>query len=119
MTRFPAPGEADTAARLRGIVFICLAVFLFTLLDTAAKYAGRAVPTIEVAWARYAVNLLLAVIILRPWAFPASYRTGRPVAQTSWLLLVGRAPLGVAATVTVLDSLASEPDGSRTCTVAR
>jgi drug/metabolite transporter (DMT)-like permease len=82
MRQFPAPGEAETAARLRGIAFICLAVFLFTLLDTAAKYAGRAVPTLEVVWARYAVNLLLAVVVLRPWAFPASYRTGRPVAQT-------------------------------------
>jgi drug/metabolite transporter (DMT)-like permease len=82
MRQFPAPGEAETAARLRGIAFICLAVFLFTLLDTAAKYAGRAVPTLEVVWARYAVNLLLALIVLRPWAYPASYRTGRPVAQT-------------------------------------
>jgi len=82
MTQFLAPGEAETAARLRGIAFLCLAVFLFTVLDTAAKYAGRAVPTIEVAWARYAINLLLIVIVLRPWTFPARYRTGRPVAQT-------------------------------------
>jgi drug/metabolite transporter (DMT)-like permease len=82
MTQFPAPGEAaEVAARLRGIAFICLAVLLFTVLDTAAKYAGRAVPSLEVAWARYAVNLLLAIVILRPWAFPASYRTGRPLAQ--------------------------------------
>jgi drug/metabolite transporter (DMT)-like permease len=82
MTQFLPPGDAELAARLRGIAFLCLAVFLFTVLDTAAKYAGRAVPTIEVAWARYAINLLLIVIVLRPWAFPAGYRTGRPVAQT-------------------------------------
>lgn len=81
MTRIFAPGDAEIAARLRGIAFICLAVLCFTVLDTAAKYASQALPTLEVAWARYAINLVLAVIVLRPWAFPANYRTGRPVAQ--------------------------------------
>ncbi len=75
------PGEAEIAARLRGIALICLAVLLFTILDTAAKYASRHVPALEVAWARYALNLLFAVVALRPWAFPADYRTHRPVAQ--------------------------------------
>jgi drug/metabolite transporter (DMT)-like permease len=75
------PGEAEIAARLRGIGLICLAVLLFTALDTAAKYASRHVPTLEVAWARYALNLLFAVVALRPWAFPADYLTRRPLAQ--------------------------------------
>jgi drug/metabolite transporter (DMT)-like permease len=81
MTHFPMAGDADIAARLRGIAYICLAVFLFTVLDTAAKYASQAVPTLEVAWARYAINLLLAAIVLRPWASLARYRTGRPIAH--------------------------------------
>jgi drug/metabolite transporter (DMT)-like permease len=75
----PPPGEV--AARLRGIALICLAVLLFSILDTAAKYAGRYVPPLEVAWARYALNLVFAVIVLRPWAFPSDYRTRRPVVQ--------------------------------------
>jgi drug/metabolite transporter (DMT)-like permease len=81
MTHTPPPGEAEIAARLRGIGLICLAVLLFTVLDTAAKYASRHVPTLEVVWARYALNLLFAVIALRPWAFPADYKTRRPVVQ--------------------------------------
>jgi drug/metabolite transporter (DMT)-like permease len=82
MTPFPTPqSEAEVAARLRGIALICLAVLLFTILDTAAKYASRHVPTLEVAWARYALNLVFAVVALRPWAFPAEYITRRPVAQ--------------------------------------
>jgi len=82
MTHFLTPqGEAEVAARLRGIGFICLAVLLFTVLDTSAKYASRYVPTLEVAWARYALNLVFAVIALRPWAFPADYITRRPAAQ--------------------------------------
>ena len=82
MTGGIAPSAAGLPSRLRGIAFICLAVLFFTILDTAAKYAGRSVPTVEVAWARYAINLLLTVVILRPWAFPAAYWTGRPIAQT-------------------------------------
>jgi drug/metabolite transporter (DMT)-like permease len=75
------PSDAEVAARLRGIALICLAVLLFTILDTCAKYASRHVPTLEVAWARYALNLVFAVVALRPWAFPADYITRRPVAQ--------------------------------------
>jgi len=81
MTLVPAPGDAEFTARLRGIAFICIAVLFFTVLDTAAKYASSAVPTLQVAWARYAVNLVLAAVVLRPWASPANYWTGRPVAQ--------------------------------------
>jgi drug/metabolite transporter (DMT)-like permease len=81
MTHSPPPGEAEVAARVRGIALICLAVLIFTVLDTSAKYASRYVPTLEVVWARYAFNLFFAVIALRPWAFPAEYRTRRPIAQ--------------------------------------
>ncbi len=73
--------EADTAERLRGIGLICLAVFLFTILDTSAKYAGRFVPTLEVAWTRYAIALVFAVIVLRPWRSLSEYRFERPVVQ--------------------------------------
>jgi drug/metabolite transporter (DMT)-like permease len=81
MTQTPPPGEAEIAARLRGIALICLAVLIFTVLDTAAKYASQHVPTLEVVWARYALNLLFAIVALRPWAFPADYRTRRPGMQ--------------------------------------
>jgi drug/metabolite transporter (DMT)-like permease len=74
-------GGADAAERLRGIGLICLAVFLFTILDTCAKYSGRFVPALEVAWVRYAIALVFAVAFLRPWKNLAEYRFERPVVQ--------------------------------------
>jgi drug/metabolite transporter (DMT)-like permease len=72
---------AETAARLRGIALICLAMLLFAVLDTAAKYASQFVPTLEVAWARYAVSFLVSVIALRPWAHFGDYLVRRPLVQ--------------------------------------
>ena len=47
---------------------MCLALMLlFPVLDTAAKYVSHSVPALEVVWARYAVSLVFAVIVLRPW----------------------------------------------------
>jgi drug/metabolite transporter (DMT)-like permease len=92
------PSDAGVPTQLRGIAFICLAVLLFTILDTAAKYANRSLPTLEVAWARYAINLVLVVIFLRPWAFPASYWTRRPGAQAiRGLFLLGSTVFNFAA----------------------
>jgi drug/metabolite transporter (DMT)-like permease len=79
--RLLPPGGADTAERLRGIGLICLAVFLFTILDTCAKYSGRFVPALEVAWVRYAIALIFAVLVLRPWRNLAEYSFERPVVQ--------------------------------------
>ena len=80
----------ETAVRVRGIAFIVLAVFCFALLDTCAKYAARTVPSLEVAWFRYAVNLVIAVAVLQPWRHWADYVTKRPWLQV-WrgLFLLG------------------------------
>jgi len=76
-TRSPA----ESAARLRGIALMCFAMLLFSVLDAAAKYVSQFMPSLEVVWARYAVSLLFAVIILRPWANLADYRMRRPYVQ--------------------------------------
>lgn len=73
--------DDELAGRLRGIALMCLAVLLFTVIDTSAKYAGRYVPTVEVIWARYTVSVVVSVIVLRPWQNLALYATGRPLAQ--------------------------------------
>ncbi len=81
----------ETAVRVRGIVLILAAVFCFALLDTCAKYAaGGGVPSLEVAWFRYAVNLVIAVAVLRPWRHFTDYLTQRPWLQV-WrgLFLLG------------------------------
>lgn len=73
--------DADVAARLRGIGLICAAVLAFTFIDAPAKYASNYVSTVEVAWARYALGLAFAVIVLRPWRLPHQYATKRPRLQ--------------------------------------
>lgn len=72
-------GEA--ADRLRGIALMCAAVFLFAILDTSAKYAGRYVPVLEVVWVRYALSFVFAVIGLRSWTNLSAYATQRPYVQ--------------------------------------
>jgi drug/metabolite transporter (DMT)-like permease len=72
----------ESALRLRGIALLCLALMMFTVLDTAAKFAARFVPVLEVVWARYAVSLVFAVVLLLPWRRPADYVSRRPVLQT-------------------------------------
>lgn len=80
MTHLPLTSE-EAAERLTGILLICAAVFMFTALDTSAKYAGHFVPTLEVVWARYALSVVFAVIVLRPWRRWRAYATRRPVVQ--------------------------------------
>ncbi len=97
MTAVTRP-PAETAARLRGIVMICVAMLLFAVLDTSAKYASRYVPALEVAFARYAVSLIVSAIVLRPWANRSASRMRRPVVQTlRGLLLLGSTVLNFLA----------------------
>ncbi len=80
----------ETAVRVRGIVLILAAVLCFALLDTMAKYAARAVPSLEIAWFRYFVNLVIAIPVLQPWRHWSDYATKRPWLQV-WrgLFLLG------------------------------
>ena len=76
-----ARSSAESAARLRGIVLMCAAMLMFSVLDTSAKYVSRSMPALEVVYARYAISLLFSVIILRPWANLADYVMRRPWIQ--------------------------------------
>jgi drug/metabolite transporter (DMT)-like permease len=88
----------ESSERLRGIALLCAAVVTFTLLDTSAKYAARYVPTMEIVWARYALSLVFAAAVLRPWRNLAAYVTHRPVVQTvRALLLLGSTALNFVA----------------------
>jgi drug/metabolite transporter (DMT)-like permease len=75
------PDAGDAAARLRGIGLLCAALIAFALLDSAAKYAMRSLPAIEVVWARFVFHGLSAVLMLRPWRSFRPYRGIRLVAQ--------------------------------------
>jgi len=75
------PG-GELGDRLRGIASICVAAALFACVDSSSKFATHAgVPTLEVVWARYAISLVVAALVLRPWRRPADYITRRPMWQ--------------------------------------
>ena len=77
-----ARSPTESAARLRGIALMCLAMLMFSVLDTSAKYVSRSMPALEVVWARYAISVVFAVIVLRPWTNWHVYAMRRPWIQT-------------------------------------
>ena len=67
------PDDAPTP--LSAVVFLLLTAMLFTALDSAAKYLvlqGMAAPF--VAWVRFAVHTVLALVFLQVWRRPALFR---------------------------------------------
>ncbi|MBB5752502.1 DMT family transporter [Prosthecomicrobium pneumaticum] len=77
-----SPPADDAAQRLRGVVLICLAFFLFCFLDTSAKFAGREIPALEVAWFRFAIHAVLAFAVMRPWRDWSMLAARHPLLQT-------------------------------------
>ena len=75
---------------LRGILLIMLAVFLFSSMDTLAKFLLRSYPLPPLIFARYAVHTLLMLMLLAPRMGLDLLRTRRPGLQVMrGLLLVG------------------------------
>ena len=75
---------------LRGILLIMLAVFLFSSMDTLAKFLLRSYPVPPLIFARYAVHTLLMLMLLAPRMGFDLLRTKRPGLQVMrGLLLVG------------------------------
>jgi len=82
-------GARELAERLRGVALMLGAAAMFACVDSSSKFATHAgVPTLEVVWARYAISLVVAVIILQPWKHPTQYATRRPVSQAVRALLL-------------------------------
>ena len=82
--------EAERRRRLTGIGLMCCAVFLFSCLDTTAKWLGQSLDPVVTTWARYAFSVLLVSLVINPWNTPGALRTRRPGLQAirSVLLLV-------------------------------
>lgn len=74
-----APGRT----RLVGIALMCLTVAFFTCIDTSAKWLGRTLPPLEVAFFRYLFAFVFAAIAFSPGRVPNAWRTRRP-----WIQLV-------------------------------
>jgi drug/metabolite transporter (DMT)-like permease len=71
----------DHPHTLRGIVLVMSAVFMFSSMDTIAKYVLRSYPLPPLIWARYAVHLIFMVLLLAPRMGWNLVRTAHPWLQ--------------------------------------
>jgi drug/metabolite transporter (DMT)-like permease len=76
----PAPAE-DPKAALKGIGLMCLAVFLFIMLEMTAKASAEHMPVAQTVWARYFSHLALMTIFLAPRYGMRLVATRRPGVQ--------------------------------------
>lgn len=89
----PPPSETaprKLSDRLTAILLMCMAVTLFSCLDTTAKYliTVAKVPTEQVIWLRFIGQILLMIAIVGPAAVPSLFRTKRPGLQLIRSLLM-------------------------------
>ncbi|MGB3501735.1 MAG: DMT family transporter [Mesorhizobium sp.] len=66
--------SAEAPTPLRAILLVLASCVLFSLLDASAKYlvvSGMAAPF--VVWMRFAVHVVLVVLLLRGWSNPGMY----------------------------------------------
>jgi len=56
----------NTEHPLKGVIFLCAAVFLFASSDALSKYLTHFYPVVMVLWVRYVVHVLLMLAALRP-----------------------------------------------------
>jgi len=96
---------------LRGILLVMSAVFMFSSMDTIAKYVLRSYPLPPLIWARYAVHMIFMVLLLAPRMGWRLVRTAHPWLQVlrGMLLVISTAffylsltflPLAEAAAIT-------------------
>lgn len=75
---------------VRGVMLIMVAVFLFSCMDTLAKFMLKSYPIPPLIWARYSFHLMFMLILLGPRMGLNLVRTTRPGIQLlRGLLLVG------------------------------
>ncbi len=85
-------------SRLIAIGLICCAVLFFALLDTSAKWLSGQMHPVQTVFARYAVSMVLVLMLLNPWSHPGVLRTKRPWLQgVRSLLLLGATALNFIA----------------------
>ena len=78
MGRSVTPRSLPVQNTVRGILLICGAFILFSLLDATAKYLGRDYPMAQVVWARYVGHVGVALVFVwiywrqRPWRSASS-----------------------------------------------
>ncbi len=88
------------AATRKGILFMLLAIVLFTTMDAAAKGLIERYPAAQVVWARFAGQTLIVLAVLRPRRALRALQSQHP-----WLHMV-RSACQLGATALFFSSLA-------------
>jgi len=87
---------------LRGPLLVVVAVGIFAVMDTIAKYLARSYPVSGVVWARYAANLAVLLVFFTARGELRRLRTSRPGLQIMRGLLLAGASLLYFTSLTVL-----------------
>ncbi|MGL4437753.1 MAG: DMT family transporter [Bosea sp. (in: a-proteobacteria)] len=76
--------------RMTGIAMMCGALAVFSVLDASAKWISVHMHPLQSVWARYAVSVVLVMLVLNSWTRPGVMTTRAPVLQgiRSLLLLL-------------------------------
>ena len=77
----PQPGPSP-AENTRGLIYMALAVFIFSAVDTQAKFLGETLHPIQIVWTRQS-GLLIGVLVLLVMRGPGFLKTPNPVLQIS------------------------------------
>jgi len=86
----------------RGVLYIFVAVGMFALMDSIAKYLARWYPVPGIVWARYAANLVILLAFLAARGELGRMRTARPGLQILRGLLLAGATFLYFTSLTVL-----------------
>ncbi|HEV8644116.1 MAG TPA: DMT family transporter, partial [Burkholderiales bacterium] len=73
--------DAHHRRTMRGMLLMLAAVFLFSAMDTLAKHLLKSYPMSALMWARYAVHMVVMLILLWPRMGLQLLRTSRPGLQ--------------------------------------
>lgn len=69
----PNTSRSQTGA----ILLMIIAVGSFGFLDAIAKYLTQTLPVLQVVWMRFALHVVLALLVLRAWKEPQRFATKR------------------------------------------
>ena len=87
---------------LRGALLVVIAVGIFAVMDTIAKYLARSYPVPGIMWVRYMANLLILLAFLAARGELKRVRTARPGLQMLRGLLLAGAGFLYFTSLTVL-----------------
>ncbi|MEM6638193.1 MAG: DMT family transporter [Pseudomonadota bacterium] len=91
------PRGGASSKPMQGIAFMALGMFIFSAVDTQAKYLTGSMHPLQIVWCRQ-LGLLIGVIVLISWRGPSVLRSALPWLQaTRGFLAAGSATLFIFA----------------------